>query len=77
MPLRYRLRTGIDVRGLPGFIPELYVREACNKANYQFETSWTGLEREEQAAHIAAYILENLIENHAQDAQQVEMNRKK
>ena len=61
---------------IPGLIPELYERNACNAANHQFDTSWPALSEWERAKHIAHYILNNLIENHVQDAQAREMRKK-
>jgi hypothetical protein len=70
------LQTGIETISIPGLIPEVYERNACSAANYQFETSWQALSEWERALHIAHYILNNLIKNHVEDAQAREMKKK-
>lgn len=77
MPLKYRLETGIEVKTVPGFVPELYVIEACHAANHQYHSSWQALSYEEQAELVAAHLLHQLIESHVHDAQQEDLSRKK
>ena len=70
------LKTGIEVLSIPGLIPEIYERNACNTSNYQYDTTWQALSEWDRAKHIAHYILNNLIENNVQDAQAREMRKK-
>jgi hypothetical protein len=55
----------------------LYEREACVFTLHNFDTTWAALSHSEKAAHVAHYLLHNIMEAHANDAQQAEMDRKK
>jgi hypothetical protein len=70
------MNTGIDIVSIPGIIPEFYEREACNKANYQFDTTWQDLTSIQKAEVVAHYLLRNQIDNHIQDTQIAESKRK-
>jgi hypothetical protein len=69
------METGIDIRHIPGLIPDIYVISACNAANYCYHTTWLDLTYEQRAEIVAHYLLDKLIESHVHDAQQDEMER--
>jgi len=72
--LKDAYQTGIEVDRIPGLVPEFYERQACNKANYCFDTTWQNLSMPQKASHIAQYTLENLLERHHMDAQTRHIN---
>jgi hypothetical protein len=67
--VKQTIRTGIDIDSPLGLVPLYHEVNACNEANYQYDTTWQELSRSERAFHVARYYVKILVDNHQQDAQ--------
>jgi hypothetical protein len=74
--IKDELHAGIAVHPIPGLVSELHVIAAAKKARYRYYHEWQDLSWQKQAALVAHYFAEKLMEQHVNEAISSEMERR-